>query len=618
MRRRSDTYETLRISISKSVRFAARENKMLEKVKIDNDGVGIVCYNIGRLEVTWMKKKIVPVLIAIALIIVIAGISVGAKLLERYSYTKARADLNAYFDMGGDTDVAIVLQDEMIEQRAALFDGIYYLDLNTVHTYFNDRFYEDRGEGLLLYTVPDDIIRTVIGSNEAADQNGTETFSYIPARYEGETLYVALDYVKRYTNFSYEGFTEPNRLQIYTVWEERQVADVKKNTAVRVLGGVKSEILADVKKDDELIILEQMDTWSKVKTRDAVIGYVENKRLGEPRSEEPLPVNDYEEPEYTSITRDYKINLGWHVVASVAGNDTLDEVTAKTKGLNVISPTWFMLSDNEGNFTSFASQDYVDKAHNKGLEVWGLVENIAYGDSIDMYEILSSTTKRAKLIDGLMEMVFTYGLDGINVDFEQISTDCGEHYIQFIRELSIPCRANGIVLSVDNYVPRGYNDHYDRQEQGVVADYVIIMGYDEHYAGSPQAGSVASIDFVEEGIAKTVEQVPPNKVINALPFYTRIWETKDGSLSSQAVGMDMAQEYVRAHNIQTEWSEETCQNYGEYTEGGSLYQVWLEDERSIEVKLNIMDNYNIGGVACWRLGYEKAEIWDVIGAYLSR
>ena len=257
-----------------------------------------------------MKKKIVPVLIAIVLIIVIAGISIGAKLLERYSYSKERADLNAYFDMRGDADVAIVLQDEIIEERAALFDGIYYLDLNTVHTYFNDRFYEDKGEGLLLYTVPDDIIRTVIGSSEVADQNGTEALSYVPARYEGETLYVALDYVKRYTNFSYEGFTEPERVQIYTTWEERQVADVKKNTAVRVLGGVKSEILADVQKGDALIILEQMETWSKVKTRNAIIGYVENKRLEEARSETPIAVTDYEEPEYTSVTRDYKINLG--------------------------------------------------------------------------------------------------------------------------------------------------------------------------------------------------------------------------------------------------------------------------------------------------------------------
>lgn len=565
-----------------------------------------------------MKKKIIPVLLAIVLIIVIAGISFGTKILEKYSYTKERADLDAYFQMAGDSDVAIVLQNEIIEERARLFDGVYYLDLNTVHKYFNDRFYEDKGEGLLLYTLPDDIIRTVTGSSEVTTKDGTETLAYQPARYEGDTLYLAIDYVKQYTNFSYEGFTAPNRLQIYLSWEERQTAEVKKDTAVRVLGGVKSEILEDVAAGDKVILLEQMETWSKVKTADSVIGYIENKRLEEPRAELPIPVTDYEEPEYTSLTRDHKINLGWHVVAGVAGNDTLDAVTANTKGLNVISPTWFKLSDNEGNFTSFASQSYVDKAHGMGLEVWGLVENIEYKDNIDMYAILSSTTTRTKLIDGLVNAALTYGLDGINVDFEQISMDCGEHYIEFIRELSIPCRANGIVLSVDNYVPTGYTDHYDRQEQGVVADYVIIMGYDEHYAGSPEAGSVASINFVEEGIEKTVSQVPAGKVINAVPFYTRIWETKDGTLDSQAVGMEMAEEYVNAHNIQIEWDDETCQNYGEYSEGGSLYQIWLEDAASLEVKLNIMEKYQIGGVACWRLGFEKPEIWDIIEAYLAR
>lgn len=565
-----------------------------------------------------MKKKILPVVIAIVLIIVIAGISLGGRLLEKYSYSKERADLNEYFHMSDESDVAIVLQDELIEERARLFDGIYYMDLNTVHKYFNDRFYEDKGEGLLLYTLPDDIVRTVIGSSEMTRKEGTETLAYVPARYEGETLYVALDYVKRYTNFSYEGFEGPCRLQVYTEWNERQSAKIKKDTAVRLRGGVKSEILKDVSSGDKVIVLEEMENWSKVKTEDAFIGYVENKRLTDISSELPIPVTDYEEPEYTSITRDYKINLGWHVVAGMAGNDTLETVTANTKGLNVISPTWFKLNDNAGGFTSFASQDYVDKAHSKGLEVWALVENIEYKDSIDMYTILSSTSTREKLINGLVEQARVYGIDGINVDFEQISMDCGEHYIEFIRELSIPCREYGIVLSVDNYVPTGYTDHYDRQEQGVVADYVIIMGYDEHYAGSTEAGSVASINFVEEGIKKTVEQVPSDKVINAVPFYTRIWETNGGKLSSQAVGMDVAEEFINAHNIQVEWDEETCQNYGEYTDGASLYQVWLEDESSIEVKLNIMEKYNIGGVASWRLGYEKPEIWDIIEVYLNK
>ena len=565
-----------------------------------------------------MKKKLIPVLIAIVLIIVIGGVSVGAALFERYSYSKERADLSAYFQMNGESDVAIILQDELIEERARLFDNAYYLDLTTVHKYFNDRFYEDKGEGLLLYTLPDDIVRTVIGSSEVSGKSGTEELPYVPARYEGDVLYLAIDFVKNYANFSYEGFGEPNRLQIYTQWNERAVAEINKDTAVRVLGGVKSEILKDMTAGDKVIILEEMESWSKVKTGDSIIGYVENKRLENTAAESPIPVTDYVEPEYTSITRDHKINLGWHVIGGPAGNDTLSEAVANTKGLNVISPTWFKLNDSEGGFVSFASQDYVDKAHGMGLEVWALVENIEYADSIDMYALLSSTTKRARLIDSLVSTALGYNIDGINVDFEQISTDCGEHYIEFIRELSIPCRANGIVLSVDNYVPTGYTDHYDRGEQGVVADYVIIMGYDEHYSGSDQAGSVASINFVEEGIERTVEQVPAHKVINAVPFYTRIWETKGAELGSQAVGMAAAEEYVRAHNIALEWDEETCQNYGEYTEGGSLFQVWLEDERSIEVKLNIMEKYQIGGVAGWRLGFEKPEIWDVIGVYLNR
>ncbi|MGN1180028.1 MAG: glycosyl hydrolase family 18 protein [Suilimivivens sp.] len=565
-----------------------------------------------------MKKKLIPILAAIVLIIIIGCVSFGGMIIEKYSYTKERADLNEYYRISDQEDVAIILQDEMIEERGRLIDGTYYLDLATVHKYFNDRFYEDRNENLLLYTLPEDIVKTGIGSSVKETEEGSEDLGYIIARYEGETLYVAMDYVKQYTNFSYETFSDPNRVQINTTWNEMQVSTIKKNTQVRIRGGVKSEILTDVSKGDKVTVLEQMETWSKVKTADSVIGYVENKRLSDIRVELPIPVTDYEEPEYTSLTRDYKINLGWHVIAGAAGNDTLESAVANTKGLNVISPTWFKLCDSEGGFTSFAEERYVKKAHDMGLEVWALVENIEYKDSIDMYAILSSTGIRAKLIDGLVSEVLKYGIDGINVDLEQISMDCGEHYIEFIRELSVACRKNGIVLSVDNYVPTGYTDHYDRREQGIVADYVIIMGYDEHYAGSEEAGSVASIDFVENGIEKTVEVVPANKVINAIPFYTRIWETTGSTISSQAVGMDMAEEYVKIHNIEVEWDETTCQNYGEYRSGDSLYQVWLEDEESIRVKLNIMDKYGIGGVAAWRLGFEKAEIWDEIAEYLER
>ena len=565
-----------------------------------------------------MKKKIIPIVIAIVLIIIIGGVTFGSRILEKYSYSKERADLNAYYGITGSQEAAIVLQDEIVEEKARISDGICYLDIATIHKYLNDRFYVDGGEGLLLYTLPEDIVRNSIGSSVKETAQGSEELGYTAAIWEGDTLYVALDYIKQYTNFSYQLFTDPYRIQLTTEWPSYEVASISKNTQVRVKGGVKSEILTDVQKGDQVSVLEQMETWSKVKTADSVIGYVENKRLTGIRSEQPIPVTDYQEPEYTSLTRDHKINLGWHVVASAGGNDTFNSVTANAGNLNVISPTWFKLCDNEGGYTSFASADYVQKAHDRGLEVWALIENIEYKDSISMYEILSSTTTRQKLIDSLMNDLITYGIDGINVDFEQLSMDCGEHFVEFIRELSAACRKNGKVLSVDNYVPRDFNDYYDRKEQGIVADYVIVMGYDEHYAGSKEAGSVASIDYVEDGIAQTVKEVPAEKVINAIPFYTRIWETTGDGISSQAVDMVTAEQFISNHGITAEWDETTCQNYGEYTSGESRYQVWLEDADSIKVKLNVMENYGIGGVAEWRLGFEKPEIWGVIGEYLDK
>lgn len=569
-------------------------------------------------------KKMIPVIVAIVLIILIAAVGFGAKLLERYSYSKERADLTEYFGIQEDNDAAIILQDELIEEHAKIFDNRCYFDIATVHKYFNDRFYEDKTEGILVFTTPDSYLTTTIGDSAFVNYDAmfAETggnMDYVISRYEGDVLYVAADFVQQYSNFTYELFTEPNHMQVYTEWGERPTSDITKDTQVRYQGGIKSDILTDVSEGDTVVILEEMENWTKVKTQDSFIGYVENKRLGRRMMEIMVPPTDYVEPVYESNTRDYKINLGWHVIGGVDGNVTLDSVVAQTKGLNVISPTWFRLTDNEGGFSSFASADYVEKAHGMGLEVWALVSNVETESAdVDMYELLSCTSSRWNLIRNLIATAQEYDLDGINIDFENISLDAGEPFIQFIRELSVPCREYGIVLSVDNYVPMGHTDHYDRAEQGVVADYVIIMGYDEHYAGSDEAGSVASINFVEKGIENTVAEVPAEKVINGIPFYTRIWKSGPEGLSSEAVTMGMAQEFVENHSIAVRWDETTCQNYGEVQEGDTLYQVWLEDADSIRVKLNIMQNYDIAGVAEWRLGHESENVWDVIEEYMNQ
>ncbi len=566
-----------------------------------------------------MKKKILPVIVAILLILVIGGCTLGKMLLDRYSYSKEEADWNEFYQVSETDRSAIILQDEMVEEQALIKDGVCYFDLATVHKYMNEVFYADLSEDLLLYATPTEVIRTTFGETSYITTEGTQDTGYVISFTEGDTVYVAADYVKLFTNYSYECFDR--HVQVYTEWGTRQVAQLKKDTAVRLRGGVKSPILTQAAKGDTLEILEQMETWSKVKTADSVIGYVENKRLDEITEETETPVTDYQEPEYTSLTSDSKICLGWHSIGGVGGNDTLYSMVSGTKGMNVIAPTWFSLTDENGSIRSFGTTNYVTTAHDMGLQVWGVVDNFNYanetGTAISTLNMLSSTTSRQNFVQNVTDAAVSLGLDGINVDFEQLSSDCGPHYVEFIRELSIQCRNRGLVLSIANYVPFNFNDYYRLDIQGQIADYVIIMGYDEHWHGSKDPGSVASIGYVTGGLERTLQEVPANKVVNALPFYTILWKTEGTEVTDEYITMNNEADFMSRAGVTAEWDEETCQNYAEWTSGSATYQIWLEDAESIAVKLNMMTTRNIGGVAVWRLGYGTQAAWELINAYLQ-
>ena len=566
-----------------------------------------------------MKKKVLPVIVAILLILVIGGCALGKVLLDKYSYSKEEADWNEFYQVSENDRSAIILQNEMVEEQALIKDGVCYFDLATVHKYMNEVFYADMTENLLLYATPTEVIRTTFGETAYTTTEGTQEAGYVISFADGDNVYVATDYVKLFTNYSYECYDR--HVQVNTEWGTRQVAQLKKDTAVRLRGGVKSPILTQAVKGDTLEILEQMETWSKVKTADAVIGYVENKRLGEITEETETPVTDYQAPEYTSLTADSKICLGWHSIGGVAGNDTLYSMVSGTKGMNVIAPTWFSMTDENGAFRSFATAGYVTTAHQMGLQVWGVLDNFNYanenGISISTLNMLSSTTARQNLVKNVTDTAVGLGLDGINVDFEQLSSDCGPHYVEFLRELSIECRNKGLVLSIDNYVPFNFNDYYRLDIQGEVADYVIIMGYDEHWHGSKDPGSVASISYVSDGLDRTLQEVPANKVVNALPFYTILWKTEGTDVTDEYITMRNEADFMSKAGVSAEWDEVTCQNYAEWTSGSVNYQIWLEDAESIAVKLNMMTTKNIGGVAVWRLGYGTQAAWELINAYLQ-
>ena len=492
--------------------------------------------------------------------------------------------------------------------------GICYFDLDTVHKYFNDTFYVDEKEGLLLYALPTTVDRYTI-----ADASLVDAGEKSPVYQKGTKVYLAAELVKKYTNYGYTLYDK--RMQIYTEWGKKREATVTKDTQVRVKGGIKSPILREMVKNESVEILEKMEKWSKVKTEDAFIGYIENKCLSEESQVQETPVKDYTEEEYTTKQLDGKVCLGWHSIGGVGGNDTLESVLTHTKSMNVIAPTWFSLNDNQGGYESFATADYVARAHSKGLQVWGVLDDFNYHNvhdaDIDVYEVLSSTTNRTRLIEGIVKEAREVGLDGINLDFERITEACGEHYAQFIRELSVACRIEGLTFSVDNYVPFHYNAYLRRDVQGKVADYVIIMGYDEHWHGSGDPGSVASLDYVSNGIDKTMEQVPKEKIVNALPFYSILWKTQGSTVTDEYLTMNNTEDFLNRIGQEGVWDNETQQLYVEWESGGSKYQLWAENEESIMIKLNVMKAKDIAGVAVWRLGYGTPAVWEMISAYVN-
>ena len=544
-------------------------------------------------------KRAVPVIIAIGLIFLIVLGVFGYQAIQRYMPTKEPADLNEVYQIEGD-NVALYYNFGRQEIQGIYENGQTYLPLSWINGHVNKRFYWDSTENLLVYTLPDQIVYAdvnTIGSNGAPLIVVNE-----------EDVYLPLGLIANYSDVEILAYDGGDVKRVFiNEWGNRETNVVKKKSYVREKGGIKSPVITEVAADEEVTILETMENWSKVVTSDGHIGYVQNKVLGESQNE---AVFSGKEPVvYEGISLDEKIVLGWHQVTNQEANKQLQQVLADAEGVNVISPTWFSLTDNEGSYKSLASKDYVDTCHELGIQVWALLDN--FSSDVQSEVLLASTTTRRKLINSLMADVETYGLDGLNMDFESLKPEAGIHYVQFLRELSISCREKGIVLSVDNYVPAAYNSFYDREEQGIVADYVIIMGYDEHYAGS-EAGSVASYNYVKNGIESTLESVPKEKVINGVPFYTRIWTEKDSQMTSKAVGISEAKKWVNDNNVELYWQEELGQYYGELlTPSGNSY-IWLEEEESLGIKMDLIKEYDLAGVACWKLGLQDEEAWEAI------
>ena len=548
-----------------------------------------------------MNKKYKPVIAVAVLVILVAILGIVTHVVMKYIPSSKKMDMNEYYGEMAEGEIALVLGTEKLEERGLVDGDRVYLPLDVVNTYLNQRYYWDSANQQILYATPSELT-SASASSEAGDKVWVKD----------DKVYLNLTYVQEFTDLDAYITKDPYRIAIQYKFKNIKTVTVKKNTSIRYRGGIKSAILTSAKKGEQLRLIEEMENWDQVATDDGYIGYIDKKMVGE--AEKTKIERNFKKENYSYLTMDSKVNMVWHQVTSTDANAYFADATANMTGVNVISPTWFYLTDTSGNIANIASADYVSQAHEKGLQVWGLIDN--FTQEVSTTETLSSTAARQNIISQLVQAAQDVGMDGINVDFESLSEDVGIHFLEFLRELSIECHKNNLVLSVDNPVPEDFTSHYDRAEQGRVVDYVIIMGYDEHYVGS-EAGSVASLPWVEQGIQDTLDEVPAERVINAIPFYTRLWRTTGGNVTSEAIGMDQAQQTIAESNVETYWDKTTSQNYGKYDIDNSTYQIWLEDAQSVAEKVKLVSKYDLAGVSAWKLGFENSGIWQVISDNLN-
>ena len=558
------------------------------------------------------KKKAAPVLVVLILIVLVGAAGIVSFLINRYKPGTEYMAGNEYFNLTDENSVALIQNGELLEEQAVLIGGEPYAAYTYVESQLNSCFYWDEETKGILLTTSGGVQTLLPGDAAVAKTPGGQPA--VQQESDG-TVYISLDVVKEYTDLDYAYYSDPNRVVIRNEWDGVEQATVQSDTAqVRQKGGIKSLILADVQKGDTLLYLENLDNWCKVMTADGYTGYIQTEDISEP---EAIEARTAKKDSSERITRDHKINLVWHQSTSTESNDAMAEMTAEMTGVNVISPTWFSVTDETGTISSLASADYVKLAHDAGREVWGLIDN--FNEAFDETTDLAYASVRSRIIEQLLAEAASCGMDGINVDFENLKEAGIPHYLQFLRELTSAAHAQNLVVSVDTPVPQAYTMYYQRGEQARFVDYMIVMAYDEHFAGSEEAGSVSSLPFVQQAVEEMTRVMPADQVICGIPFYTRVWTEKFGqsAITSEVLGMDGAKNYAKENQMTETWDASLGQNVATVETSDARYTIWMEDEQSMEEKLKVIQSADLAGVAEWKLGFERADVWSLISEYIE-
>ena len=559
------------------------------------------------------RQKQDPVRIVLLLAAAVALIGIISFAAGRFIPTSSKRDPKEYFGIEGRDEVGVVVNGHVFETPGITLNEEIYLPIDEVSKYLNPGFFYSENENMFIITTP--VEKIAVSVADSAEQN-------LFVSRDGKN-YISYNYLYQYTDMDGDVVLgDTDRIVIRTVFDY-DMRTVGEKAVVRERPTIRGLVLEKPEAGTQVSILESdgsMDAgaWTRVTTPTGYTGYIENKYL---EGDMIHVTEDRVRPEliYTHILREDKINMVFHQTDNQASNNMLAQSLEGVSGVNVIAPTWFYLESPEGDMSSVASDTYVATAHSRGLSVWTVANDFdgAVNSSKDTFSALSTYAGRSKIIDTIVSETVRVGADGINIDFEKVNADCAPYFQEFIRELSVSCRTQGLVLSIDAYVPT-YTKYLGRAELARTADYIVCMCYDEHTSGSETAGSVSSLPFVQKGIRDTLKEVPPEQTVIALPFFTRLWKVNENAApTSSAMGMGEAAAWLSENAANVVWDEETGQNYAEAKGVDGTSKIWIEDAQSISEKMKEVMAAGCAGVAEWKLGLETQDIWQVISDYLA-
>lgn len=548
----------------------------------------------------YLYKLIVVIILAIAVIFVL-------KTATNYKKDEIIGKTNLVINNSNTT--------KDLKNDVVVENGVVYISTKDIANFFDDHIFYDNKYDQIITTTETKVATLKLNENKSTI-NGATVDLVAPAKKIGEQFYLPFSEISE-SVYNVETTYVKNTDTVVLVSLDRELtyANSSKNNSVKSKPTVLSKTVDKIEKGDNVTIIprktDEENGWTKITTENGKIGYVKTSTLANTK----------------------KIRDNFTIEKQIQGNVSLvweyfskygkaPQRTEQIDGINVVSPTFFSLATSEKGAivanVGQAGQNYINWAHSNGYKVWPWIANEATNKEEKDFtsSILNDYKSRERLINSILAAVEMYNLDGINLDFENMYEADKDAYTRLVIELAPRLKELGKVLSVDVTAPDGSPDWslcFNRNVIGDVADYIIFMAYDQHNNSSSEAGTVAGCDWVEANIKKFLGQegVKPEKIILAMPFYTRVWNVTDGGLSSSAVDMKSQATLIPA-DAKITWDESLKQNLAEYEKNGKSYKVWMEDEQSLKYKLELVKEYNLAGGAFWRKGQEIDSVWTLI------